>query len=88
MNDLPEVFTSVFDARAKWQDLGLVLKIDAASLDAIEMDNPRNVQGCLRCLLKIWLRRAQPKPSWEALAEALRSPLVDEEHLIFNFPRK
>ena len=86
ISDLPQVFVAVFDARTKWYDIGLVLKIDAGSLDAIEEDNPRDVQNCLRALLKKWLRRGQPKPTWGALREALESPLVDEGQLISKFP--
>lgn len=72
------MFRSVFDACAKWYDIGLELKIDAASLDAIEKENSHNVQDCLREVLKKWLRRFQPMPTWGALIEALESPLVDE----------
>ena len=88
ISDLPQVFRAVFDARTKWYDIGLELKIDVGSLDAIEEDNPRDVQDCLRALLKKWLRRAQPnyKPTWGALMEALESPLVDEGQLISKFP--
>ena len=86
INDLPQVFRAVFDARTKWYDIGLELNIDAASLDAVQNDNPHNVQNCLRDMLKKWLRRSQPKPTWGALKEALESPLVDEGHLIATFP--
>ena len=75
------MFKSVFDARAKWYDIGLELKMDAGSLDAIEKDNPRDVQDCLRALLRKWLRRSQPKPTWGALVEALESSLIGEELL-------
>ena len=86
MKDLPEVMRAVFEARAKWCDIGLELKIDPGSLDAIQAENSRSVQDCLRSLLKIWLRRHQPEPTWGALIEALKSPLVNEEHVISNFP--
>ena len=68
----------MFDARAKWCDIGLELKIDPGSLDAIEKENPRDVQGCLREVLKKWLRRSHPKPTQGALMKALESPLVGE----------
>ena len=87
ISDLPKVFRAVYDARAKWYDIGLELNIDAATLDAIENENPRDVQNCLRALLKKWLRRPQPKRTWGALMEALESPLVDEGQLIAKFPR-
>ena len=80
------MFRAIFDARTKWYDIGLELKIGAASLDAIQEDNPRNVQNCLRDMLKKWLRRCQPKPTWGALVEALESPLVDEGLLASKFP--
>ena len=82
------MFRAIYDARTKWYDIGLELKIDAASLDAIEMENRGNVQDCLRNVLKIWLRRPQPRPTWEALMESLKSPLVGEEYLISKFPSK
>ena len=80
------MFRAVLDARAKWYDIGLELKIDAASLDAIQEDNPRNVQNCLRDMLKKWLR-SQLNPTWGAIVEALESPLVDEGVLASNIPR-
>lgn len=86
IGDLPQVIRAVYDARVKWYDIGLELKVDAASLDAIQEDNPRNVQNCLRDMLKKWLRRSQPKPTWGALKEALESPLVDEGFLVSSFP--
>ena len=87
ISDLPQVFRAVFDARTKWYDIGLELKIDPASLDAIQEDNPRNAQNCLRDMLKKWLRRSQPKATWRALVEALESPLVDEGLLASMIPR-
>ena len=74
------------DARAKWYEIGLELSIDPGSLDAIEKENPRDLQDCLRALLKKWLRRSQPRATWGALMEALTSPLVDEGHLTSKFP--
>ena len=86
VNDLPQVYRSVFDARTKWYDIGLELGIDAETLNCIEKENPRQLQDCLRNMLKTWLERAHPRPTWEALIEALKSPLVDREDLILNFP--
>ena len=86
INDLPQVNRSVLDARTKWYDIGMELKIDAETLDSIEKDNPRNCQDCLREMLKFWLRREEPIPTWGALAEALMSPLVGKGDLIPKFP--
>lgn len=76
----------MLDASCKWYNLGLELKINPDSLDAIQKENRGNVQDCLRDLLKQWLRRGEPKATWGTLIEALKSPLVGEEHLSSTLP--
>ena len=86
MEDLDIVYSATFDARSKWYDIGLALNLDPSSLDVIRGENPGNTSSCLRSMLVVWLRTAEPKPSWAGLKAALISPPVNEEQLISKFP--
>ena len=66
---------------AKWEYIGMELKVNRGELDAIKKDNPGSSKDCLKCMLSAWLKSANPRPSWEALADALKSSLVGEERL-------
>ena len=44
-------------------------------LDIIAADNPRDVVGCCKCVLKKWLDTASDA-TWNELIRALRSPSV------------
>ena len=39
----------------------------------IKLDNPGDSKACLCEMLRIWLKRVNPPPSWSAIAEALES---------------
>ena len=72
---------AAWDARSKWYNIGLELNIDPGTLDTIKRDNDY-CDDQFRALLTTWLKMVtEPKPTWEALAEALRSPTVGYEHL-------
>ena len=79
-NDLRRVQDAIWEARAKWYNLGLGLDITADSLDSIELANQQNPDRCFRAMLTKWLRE-QDQSTWSALAEALKSPSVGLTHL-------
>ena len=66
-NLLTELYFEVSD---KWEDIGIFLDIDSDILDAIRL-NYGDIRSCLREMLKIYLKRASPPPSWSAIAEAI-----------------
>ena len=80
-NDLTEVQNTIWEARVQWYNVGLGLGLSPDSLDAIEADNQNHSDRCFRCMLKQWLRRDHPRPTWHALAEVLRSPSVNMSFL-------
>ena len=80
MKDLCEVQRATWDARRQWYNIGLELHIDPGTLDVIEGNN-KDINNCFRAMLTTWLKMVEPKPTWETLAEALRSPPVGFEHL-------
>ena len=85
--DLKKVRNSVWDARAKWYDIGIELEIDVSVLEAIKSDND-DVALCLTTMLTGWLKQTTPSPTWEALADALKSPAVGCGHLAERIEKK
>ena len=80
VDDLGTVLQEAYEARNKWYDIGLGLKVSVATLDGIksQSDDPKD---CLRETLKPWLKGTDPKPTWRALVEALKSCIVEEHQL-------
>jgi hypothetical protein len=64
---LTELYNTVAD---KWEDIGIMLEIEEGQLNKVKSDNAGS-GDCLREMLKIWLKRVDPKPSWSSMAEAL-----------------
>ena len=75
------MFEELFCARTKWYNIGLQLKMNSSDLDAINLQHRENPDPCFRELLSIWLRREDPKPTWAALASALKSQTVGFQQL-------
>ena len=64
---MKELYTKAAD---KWEDVGILLGIKPGSLNAIKIEE-KVPMSCLREMLKIWLNRVSPPPSWAAIAEAV-----------------
>ena len=54
-----------------WEDIGILLEIKDGQLKYIKSDNAGDSIACLREMLKVWLSRVAPPPSWSAMADAL-----------------
>ena len=80
VEDLSEVRGALYEARAKWYDIGIELKLSIGTLNTIKEDFPQAAE-CLREACIHWLKHIDPRPSWEALTKALESPPVGEGHL-------
>ena len=80
LEDLIEVRGALFDARAKWFDIGIELKLPVGTLQTVREDFP-HAADCLREMCIIWLKRNDPRPSWVALVKVLESLPVGEGHL-------
>ena len=72
--DLSDVQDELWEARIKWYDIGLRLRIPASDLDVIENDGGDTGARFRNMLLK-WLRQGK-NCTWEALIKALSSPSV------------
>lgn len=78
---MSEVLGKVYDARIKWHDIGLQIGLKHPDLEAIRMRRRDDPDECFKELLSDWLNRMNPKPTWSALTDALRSPTVGLEQL-------
>ena len=85
IDDLLAVQNATWSARSKGYNIGLGLGIQPGTLDAIWNDDRRCDQQYTN-ILKHWLRWSDPKPTWGALADALRSPSVEEGALADQLP--
>ena len=82
INDLQDVLTHTWDLRSLWDKVGLALKIDYGTLEAIKRNNRDQCDDCFIAVISKWLRRNTPAPCWKELAVALNSPTLNT--LIFE----
>ena len=80
MNDLADLQIGLHHISSRWYDLGVQLRIDVGDLDNIKKNNPV-VNECLREMLKIWLKQVAPYPTWNALINVLKCPVINEQQL-------
>jgi hypothetical protein len=85
--NLGDVLEAVWEARSKWYNIGLKLRISPGTLDSISKAANQNPDDCLTAVIKDWLKNGKPKPSWEALAIALKSPMVGFAQLAEQLPQ-
>ena len=70
--ELSTVFKELLKVSCKWENIGILLEIEADSLESVKAaENTGNTQNCLREMLKIWLKKINPPPSWSAIIDAL-----------------
>lgn len=77
LGDLGLVLEETCEARARWYDLGLALRVSVPTLESIkaEYSDPKDRH---REMLAAWLKHAEPQPTWEAMIKALASKVVEE----------
>ena len=73
--DLWKVQNILWEVCERWFDIGIQLKLEPNNLNKIEA-NYKTVEECCRKMLLTWLSQVEPKPTWSALVEALKSPAV------------
>ena len=73
-----EVLDVLWNYRAKWRFIGIELQIETGDLDAIGANN-RMVEDALLEVIKLWLHRANPKPTRTVLTAVTQSRLLGTE---------
>ena len=77
---LATVRDALFDVRSKWEDIGIEL-LSKNDTDAIKKEKVNDVGGCLTEMLSVYLKRANPEPSWKSIIAALKAKAVGESQL-------
>ncbi len=78
-DDLQEVYEAVYEARDKWFNMGMALKLKVGSLNAIKAGSGDVDEKCLN-MLQEWLHNGTSK-TWRAIAEVLGSKTVARDDL-------
>lgn len=78
VKDLKDVVEAVWQIRANFYSLGRSLGIDGGTLDVAKK---RDDDQALNDVIKTWLQRSTPKPTWKALIQVLRSESIKDEAL-------
>ena len=76
INDLRNILFACWEARIRWNRIGISLNLSKDDLEAIELKCRRDVGDCFIEMLAIWLRQRNPYPTQVALSTALKQPLV------------
>lgn len=64
----------LWDARLRWNNLGLALGIDQTSLDEIAEKNRNRPDACFSDVLKMWLQGCgDSSRTWSTITAALRT---------------
>ena len=79
MDDLGDVYTKLYDARNKWFDIGLALKINYITLECIRSEKSDTSDG-LRRMLAHRIQSGGPL-TWTDLSGCLRHPTVERNDL-------
>ena len=71
-----DIFEELQEAMNKAYELGLMLKLLPHEVDAIRKTHP-DPRELLLLVILAFLRRAEPRPTWRVIVDALRSPIVN-----------
>ena len=68
---LQDLLMELYSTASEWENIGVLLGIDPNKLDTIKETENSKSESCLREMLKVWLKRVDPPPSWSAIAKAV-----------------
>ena len=88
VNDLHTVMEELNNVRAKWYDIGVQLRVNIGTLDAIKEQYLNNPSDCLRETLTTWLKSYPPHSTWSKVVDALKSSTVGEARLAADLEQK
>ena len=58
---------------SEWEDIGIELDIEDGKLKQIKSENAGDSKACLREMLRVWLSRVAPPPTWSSVVDALET---------------
>ncbi len=78
------MYDDVYRARVMWHEIGMGLKVDIGTLDAIEADETSANKRLLKTL-QAWLQSGTGC-SWAALKKVMESPIVGRKDIASKPP--
>ncbi len=85
ISDLRDLYKATFDARIKWRNILLLLKISLDIIDSIGRKWRDSPDDCYREGLLEWLKGDER--SWEDVVKALSSPIVGHSDIARTIER-
>lgn len=74
--ELADIFGLLLEVSSKWQNIGILLRIEPNRLQGIASECNNNPENCLREMITHWISRSNP--SLTALGDALGKLSCDE----------
>ena len=75
IENFAEVQEALWEARSKWHNIGIRLKLDANELETIEVEGGMSLDKKFNLMLKTRLKKIEPC-TWRNLYDALNNPTV------------
>ena len=73
-----EALLQLADISAKWEDIGLALKVSRNELDGLEC-HPSSKTNKLSKVITLWIESKSSPVSWETLISAIEGPLLNNK---------
>ena len=74
-NDFSKIIDRMWNAKNKWNLIGVQFNIPVSELETIEKNNPHNIVNQFIDMIKKWLEIGQ-NCTWQAIHDALNHPTV------------
>ena len=84
--ELSSLLRELIKVDSEWENIGILLEIESHRLESIKTAEHHSTLNCLREMLKIWLKKINPPPSWSAITDALKC--LREEQLAHDLRSK
>ena len=76
LKDMQAVTNILWGIRAEFYNLGMNLGVDEGTLSVAKREG--DVGDALNLVIKTWLQKSDPKPTWKALIQALRKSNINK----------
>ena len=73
-------------ASDKWEDIGIHLGLEDRKLKRIRSEHSSDTKTCLKEMLRLWIARVDPPPSWSAMIDSLM--ISEDEELASKLRRE
>ena len=74
-DDVPGIVAQILDAQTKSKLFGRVLKLPAHTVDRIHVQYS-DPEECLFQVMDEFVKQVEPRPTWRAIVNALKNPLI------------